>query len=88
MKRQIFVVLSGLFILLSPAYSDIEDIDSEKSLSDFESQLELSSEKLKPVMEAKSRDLKQSYSESAESGFMQIEELSARLGDTSKEADF
>ena len=88
MKRQIFVVLSGLLILLSPAYSDIEAIDSEKSLSDFESQFELSSETLKPVMEAKSRDLKQSYSESVESGFMQIEELSARLDDTSKEADF
>lgn len=77
-------------IMATPVYADIEEFDSEKLIAELETQIDLSAEKLeklKPVMEAKSQELKKSISESVETGFMQLNELSGKLDTASREAE-
>ncbi len=75
--------------LTSPAYADRAKFDADKMLSDLESQLKLSGDKLnklKPALDAKSQDLQKSIHESVDEGFMQLEALSGQLDEASREA--
>ena len=88
--RTFFVTTMVAMLFLSPAYAEREQFDADKMLSDLESQLNLSGEKLdklKPAMDAKSEELKKSIHESVDEGFMQLENLSTQLDAASKEAE-
>lgn len=90
MNRLFKFILAVLFVLTSPVHADVEDFDSEKLMAELEAQIELSGEKLeklKPVMEAKSQELKKSINDSVETGFMQLNELSGELEAASREAE-
>ena len=85
---------AGLMVVLFatiPAYAaGLEEFDADKMLSDLESQLKLSSDKLdklEPALDAKSNELKRSIQESVDEGFMQLEGLSGQLEAASKEAE-
>lgn len=65
------------------------EFDAEKMLTELEQQLELSSDKLsklKPAIDAKSAELKQSIDASVEQGFMELGALTQQLDAASKEA--
>jgi len=67
-----------------------KEFDSEQILSDLESKLELTSEqtaRLKPAIEEKSAGLKKSMHESIDKGFVQLDELSAKLEKVSRDAE-
>jgi exonuclease VII large subunit len=90
MNRLLKIILVALFVLTTPVHADIEQFDSENLITELETQIELSSEKLeelRPVMEAKSQELKQSINESVETGFMQLNVLSGKLDTASREAE-
>ena len=77
------------FLAGTPAYADMEEFDTEKMLTDLENQLKLSSEelaKLKPALDAKSKELKKSINESVDRGFVELEALTSQLDAASKEA--
>ena len=77
-------------VLTSPVDADREQFDADKMLSDLESELKLSGEKLnklKPALDTKSEELKKSIHESVDEGFMQLENLSTQLDAASKEAE-
>lgn len=81
--------VAALFVI-SPARAGTEEFDADKMLSELESQLKLSSEKLselKPAIDLKSRELKKSINESVEKGFMQLDSLSGQLDAASREAE-
>lgn len=64
--------------------------DSEKMKAELEKQLELSREqweKLKPVLDQKSKELQQSMHESVDKGYMALEEFSKKLDIMSKDAE-
>jgi len=90
MKKLLKMSFGMALIMATPVYADIEEFDSEKLIAELETQIDLSAEKLeklKPVMEAKSQELKKSISESVETGFMQLNELSGKLDTASREAE-
>lgn len=90
MNRLLKIILVALFVLTTPVHADIEQFDSENLITELETQIELSSEKLeelRPVMEAKSQELKQSITESVETGFIQLNVLSGKLDTASREAE-
>ncbi len=77
------------FLAGTPAYADMEEFDAEKMLTDLENQLKLSSEelvKLKPALDAKSKELKKSINESVDRGFVELEALTSQLDAASKDA--
>lgn len=77
------------FLAGTPAYADMEEFDTEKMLTDLENQLKLSSEelaKLKPALDAKSKELRKSINESVDRGFVELEALTSQLDAASKEA--
>ena len=79
-----------VLLFTSPVYAEREQFDADKMLSDLETQLNLSGEKLdklKPALDAKSEELKKSIHESVDEGFMQLENLSTQLDAASKEAE-
>ena len=85
-----FATTMVALLFMSAAYAEREQFDADKMLSDLESQLNLSGEKLdklKPAMDAKSEELKKSIHESVDEGFMQLENLSTQLDAASKEAE-
>ena len=85
-----FVVLIFLTISFSSVFSADKEFDSEQILSDLESQLDLSSEKmssLKPAIETKSAELKKSMHESVDKGFIQLDKFSEKLESVSRDAE-
>jgi hypothetical protein len=67
----------------------MEEFDAETMLADLERQLRLSSEelaKLKPALDAKSKELKKSINESVDGGFLELEALTSQLDAASKKA--
>ena len=77
------------FLAGTPAYADMEEFDTEKMLTDLENQLKLSSEelaKLKPALDAKSKELRNSINKSVDRGFVELEALTSQLDAASKEA--
>ena len=88
--RTFFTTTVVALLFTFPVYADREKFDADKMLSDLESQLNLSGEKLdkmKPALDAKSEELKKSIHESVDEGFMQLENLSTQLDTASKEAE-
>ncbi|NNK96583.1 MAG: hypothetical protein HKP41_19725 [Desulfobacterales bacterium] len=88
----ISIVTVVAFLMLTAAASGIEgdEFDSEKMLSDVERKLQLSQkklQKLKPALDAKSAELKRSIQESIDKGFIELEKLSKKLEDVSKDAE-
>lgn len=85
------LILSFLVCLLpfSIASGAEEEFDSDKMMSELESQLKLSSEelsKLKPMIDAKSKELKESMHGAIDNGFVQLDELTKSLDAVSKDA--
>ncbi len=89
-RRKFFSVLIMVTLSFSCASAVDIEFDSEQILSDLESQLELSSEKissLKPAIETKSAELKKSIQESVDKGFIQLDKLSEKLDSFSRDAE-
>ncbi len=85
-----FKVIITVALLTSSASAADKTFDSEQILSDLESALELSSEKmsrLKPAIDAKSAELKKSMHESVDKGFVQLDEMAEKLDSVSKDAE-
>lgn len=92
MKKLITFFSLCVFLSMSlTTYSGTnDDFNSEKMLSDLEKQLKLSREKLeklKPALDAKSAELKQSMHDSIDKGFVELEQLSEKLDAVSKDAE-
>ena len=88
--RTFFATTMVALLFTSPVYADQEQFDADKMLSDLETQLNLSGEKLdklKPALDAKSEELKKSIHKSVDEGFMQLENLTTQLDAASKEAE-
>lgn len=88
--RLFFIVFIVWSVSASVVLAADEEFDSEEILSNLESQLELSREKLsrlKPVIDAKSAELKKSIHETVDKGFMQLEELNSKLDAASRDAE-
>lgn len=88
--RLFFKVAITVSLLVSSASAADKEFDSEQILSDLESKLKLSSEKLsrlKPAIDEKSAELKKSMHESVDKGFVQLDELSEKLEKVSKDAE-
>ncbi len=88
--RVFFIVLIVVTISFQSAYSADKDFDSEQILSDLETQLDLSSEQisnLKPAIDAKGVELKKSIHESVDKGFIQLDKLSQKLENISRDAE-
>ena len=86
------IVLGVLMLFAVPVSADshVEGFDSEKMISELEKQMELSREeweKLKPVLEEKSREMKKSMHDSIDKGYAELEKLSKQLEAMSKDAE-
>lgn len=79
-----------LYGAAASADSHEKSFDSEKMISELEKQMELSREqweKLKPVLEQKSREMKQSLHESIDKGYAELDKLSKQLEAMSEDAE-
>ncbi len=89
-SRILFKMLIMVAILFSSASAAEKEFDSGQILSDLESQLDLSSEqvsRLKPAIDTKSAELKDSIQESVDKGFIQLDKLSEKLDSFSRDAE-
>lgn len=93
MKRILKVMMiTSLFLLINNVGLAAEDetFDTEKMISDLNDKIELSKEqweKLKPVLGEKSDELKKSINEYVDKGYIQMEEMSGKLGKVSKDTE-
>lgn len=92
MKKLItFISLCAFLSISLTAYSGTSDeFNSEKMLSDLDKQLKLSQkqlDKLKPALDEKSVELKQSMHDSIDKGFMELERFSQKLNAVSRDAE-
>ncbi len=81
--------VAALCLLASSVYAETDEFDADKMLSELETQLKLSGDKLsqlKPAIDAKSTELKKSINDSVERGFVELDKLSNQLDAASKEA--
>jgi len=90
--KNILIILFCTVFIAIPAFASEEKkgFDSEKMIQELEKKLELSREqweKLKPVLDEKSRELKQSMHETVDKGYMELEELSKKLETMSEDAE-
>ena len=88
--RLFFKVAITVSLLISSASAADKEFDSEQILSDLESRLKLSSEKLsrlKPAIDEKSAELTKSMHESVDKGFAHLHEMSEKLDSVSKDAE-
>jgi hypothetical protein len=88
--RLFFIGLIFTTIQLSSTFAADKEFDSEQILSDLEKQLELSSEQLsslKPAIDAKGVELKKSIHESVDKGFIQLDKLSQKLENISRDVE-
>ncbi len=85
-----FKVIIFASLLVSSASAADKEFDSEQILSDLESKLKLSSDKLsrlKPAIDEKSAELTKSMHESVDKGFAHLHDLSEKLDSVSKDAE-
>ena len=90
LARIITVVLAFALPLTTAAYGADKEFDAEQIMQQLEEQLLLSSEKLsklKPSIDAKSEELKKSFHEAVDKGFLQAEEMSRKLDEVSQETE-
>lgn len=92
MKKILAIVMVNLFLLVPVSISigAEEEFDSQKLLSDLEKKLQHSSDefaKLKPEIDAKSKDLQKSINESIDRGFLELEKMSGKLDEATKETE-
>ncbi len=91
--KNIHLILILFFLIVqfvSPGFSADEKFNSDKMMDELETQLDLSGEKvdkLKPAIDAKSADLKKSLHEALDKGFVELDELTAKLDMVSKDAE-
>lgn len=88
-KPIIRIATALLFIWSVSAHAQGDEFDPNKLLSELESQLKLSTEKLsemKPVIDAKSAELKTVISKSVDKGFVELEKLTTELESGSRRA--
>jgi hypothetical protein len=88
--RLFFIGLIFTTIQLSSTFAADKEFDSEQILSDLEKQLELSNEQLsslKPAIDAKGVELKKSIHESVDKGFIQLDKLSQKLENISRDVE-
>lgn len=88
--RLFFSVFIATLLFAAHGFTAEEQFDSEKMLSELESQLELNSEKLsklKPTIDTKSEEMKKSIHEMVDKGFVQLEEMTVELDKMSKETE-
>jgi biopolymer transport protein ExbB/TolQ len=81
--------VAALCLLASSVYAETDEFDADKMLSELETQLELSGDKLsqlKPAIDAKSAELNKSINESVDRGFVELDKLSDQLDAASKDA--
>ena len=79
-----------LFWLTLSSNTIAKEFDTDKLMSDIESQLKFSSDKLtklKPAIDAKSKELEKSINESVNKGFVELQALTGQLDAASKEAE-
>ncbi len=88
--QKLFITLLLSFIVSSLSYADNERFDSDKMIVEIEEQMNLSRKKLdelKPVLDTKSRELQESINESIEKGYLEMQSLSKKLEQASKDAE-
>lgn len=90
--RHIFlaILVATLSFSLTLVCAETEQFDTDKMVSDLEDKLQLSQEKLdklKPALDAKSAELKNSINESVDKGFVELDKLSSELDAISKDAE-
>lgn len=86
---KIILVAFALMLSVLPAYGT-DEFDTEKMITDLEQKIQLSREKLeklKPVLDEKSTELKKSINESVDKGFTELEKLSKNFETLSKDAE-
>lgn len=90
-----FVYLFLLPVVLAtaaiPVYSaDSEEFSSEKMISDLEKKMDLTREqweKLKPVLDEKSKELSQEMKDSVDRGFAELDKMTKKFDSMSKNAE-
>jgi len=86
----LFTILIAISMCASGSSAADKEFDSEKMMAEIEAKLKLSSEKmsqLKPAIDAKSIELKKAIHEAVDQGFVQMDELSLKLDEVSKDAE-
>lgn len=85
------IFVSVLLLVSTPGYTaEDETFSTEKMITDLNDKIELSKEqweKLKPVLEEKSDELKKSINEYADKGYIQMEEMSGKLKEVSEDTE-
>lgn len=84
------IVMILMFFCFQVQSAETEGIDSEKIITELEKQMDLSRdkwEKLKPIMEEKSKDLSEGIKDSVDKGFAELEKLSKKFDAMSKDAE-
>jgi hypothetical protein len=86
------MMITSLFLLISNVglAAENETFNTEKMISDLNDKIELSKEqweKLKPVLDEKSDELKKSINEYVDKGYIQVEEMSGKLEEVSKDTE-
>lgn len=88
-NRICFAAALAVSFLTFSTYADMNEFNADKMLSELESQLKLSSDKLsemKPAIDAKSVELNTIINDSVEKGFIELDKLSDQLEADSIEA--
>ena len=81
------ILMCGAAVL---AESGERSLDTDQMISELEKHIELSKEqweKLKPVLEEKSKEMQQSLNESVDKGYAELDELSKKLEAMSEDAE-
>lgn len=93
MKKMWMIVVAALLMVLTSwtvSFALEKEFDSAELIKELEETLKLSSEKLselKPLLDARSKELKGVIDESMEQGFLQIEEFNRQLDTISRDAE-
>jgi hypothetical protein len=86
------MMITSLFLLINNLGLAAEDetFNTEQMISDLNDNIELSKEqweKLKPVLDEKSDELKRSIDEYVDKGYLQMEEMSGKLKEVSEDTE-
>jgi len=88
--RHFCAAITALLFFIPTVYAASEEINTDRLLSELEKQIELSGDKLskmKPALDAKSKELEKSIQESVEKGFVELRAFSGKLDSASKQAE-
>ena len=84
-------LMAVLTVVSGPVYSqDSEEFSSEKMISELEKQMDLSREqweKLKPVLDEKSKELSQELKDSVDKGFAELDKMTKKFDSMSQDAE-